>query len=111
MAYVVWVLRLLVFVLVLLFALNNTGPVDVTFYADYVLRGIPLIVVMLATFIIGAIFALLLIVPAALRRRREAARLRRELEKMRQQAEQVLADTQKTHATPAPEAVAPLAPM
>ena len=30
MGYVVWVLRLLVFVLVLLFALNNTGPVDVT---------------------------------------------------------------------------------
>lgn len=108
MGYVVWVLRLLVFVLVLLFALNNTGPVDVTFYADYVLREVPLIVVMLATFIIGAIFALLLILPAALRRRREAARLRRELEKMQHQAERVLTATQPT---PAPEAVAPLAPM
>lgn len=110
MGYVVWVLRLLVFVLVLLFALNNTGPVDVTFYADYVLKQVPLIVVMLATFIIGAIFALLLIVPSALRRRRELSRLRRDMEKMRQQAEQALGDAHKP-APPAPEVVAPLAPM
>lgn len=109
MGYVVWVLRLLVFVLVLLFALNNTGPVDVTFYADYVLREVPLIVVMLATFIIGAVFVLLVILPSAMRRRREIAKLRRELEKVQQQAERVLADTQPP--APAPEVVAPLAPM
>ncbi|MCB5363997.1 LapA family protein [Pusillimonas sp. CC-YST705] len=110
MRYVIWALRLLVFVLVLLFALNNTGPVDVTFYADYVLHQVPLIVVMLVTFIVGALFALLLILPSALRRRREASRLRRELEKMRQQANKVLGDAPKAQ-TPAPEVVAPLAPM
>lgn len=110
MGYVVWVLRLLVFVLVLLFALNNTGPVDVTFYADYVLRQVPLIVVMLGTFIIGAAFASLLILPSALRRRRELGRLRREMEKMRQQADQALGDAHKP-TPPVPEVVAPLAPM
>jgi uncharacterized integral membrane protein len=109
MAYVVWVLRLLVFVLVLLFALNNTNPVDVTFYADHVLRQVPLIVVMLVTFIIGAAFALLVILPASLRRRREAARMRREFEKMRQQTEQVLGGPSRQ--TAAPDEVAPLAPL
>ncbi len=80
MRYIVWALRLVVFVAVLMFALKNTGPVAVAFYGDYVVNNVPLIVVMLSTFVLGTLFGLLLTVPAALRRRREAAKLRRELD-------------------------------
>jgi len=84
MNYLVWLLRLLVFVLVLLFALNNTAPVSVTFYSNVILNEVPLIVVMLATFILGAAFAWLLALAPLLRRRSELARLRRKLEEMEQ---------------------------
>ena len=65
MRYLVWALRLLVFVAVLMFALKNTNPVEVRFYADYVVQDVPLIVVMLVVFVLGALFGLLLTVPAA----------------------------------------------
>ena len=82
MRYIVWALRLIVFLAVLLCALKNTDPVGVTFYGDWAIQGVPLIVVMLSTFILGAAFGLLLTVPASLRRRREVARLRKELERI-----------------------------
>ena len=82
MRYIVWALRLIVFLAVLLFALKNTDPVGVSFYGDWAIQGVPLIVVMLSTFILGAAFGLLLTVPASLRRRREVARLRKELERI-----------------------------
>lgn len=102
MRYFVWALRLIVFIAVLMFALKNTDPVAVKFYADYVVQDVPLIVVMLATFVLGAVFGLLLTVPASMRRRREAQRLRRELERL-QASDQVV--------PVAPEAVAPMSPL
>lgn len=84
MRYLVWILRLLIFLLVLVFALGNTAPVAVTFYSGLVLQDIPLIVVMLAAFVLGAVFGLLLTIPGAMRRRREAARLRRELDRLQE---------------------------
>ncbi|OZI24961.1 hypothetical protein CAL18_05315 [Bordetella genomosp. 7] len=104
MRYFVWALRLLVFVAVLMFALKNTDPVAVKFYADYVIQDVPLIVVMLATFVLGTLFGLLLTVPAAMRRRREAMRLRRELERL-----QAAADGKQP--VVAPEAIAPMSPL
>ena len=68
MRYLVWALRLLVFIVVLLFALKNTGPVAVNFYGDQVVHDVPLIVVMLTVFVVGTVFGLLLTVPGALRR-------------------------------------------
>ncbi len=108
MRYFVWALRLIVFVVVLMFALKNTGPVDVNFYADYVLHGVPLIVVMLVVFVLGTLFGLLLTVPAAMRRRREAVRLRRELDRV-----ESLLSSPKNNAvdTLPPEAVAPMSPL
>ena len=82
MRYIVWALRLIVFLAVLLFALENTDRVGVTFYGAWAIQGVPLIVVMLSAFILGAVFGLLLTVPASLRRRREVARLRKELERI-----------------------------
>src|SRR5690606_13992297 len=104
MRYFVWALRLLVFVAVLMFALKNTDPVAVNFYAGYVIQDVPLIVVMLATFVLGTLFGLLLTVPAAMRRRREAMRLRRELERL-----QAAADGKQP--VVAPEAIAPMSPL
>ncbi|MBV7482240.1 lipopolysaccharide assembly LapA domain-containing protein [Bordetella sp. BOR01] len=104
MRYLVWALRLLVFIAVLMFALKNTDPVAVKFYADYVVQDVPLIVVMLATFVVGTLFGLLLTVPAAMRRRREAVRLRREVERLQ-------AAANGTQPVVAPEAIAPMSPL
>ncbi|WP_144639006.1 lipopolysaccharide assembly LapA domain-containing protein [Bordetella genomosp. 13] len=108
MRYLVWALRLLVFVAVLMFALKNTEPVAVKFYADYVVQNVPLIVVMLATFVVGALFGLLLAVPAVMRRRREATRLRREVERLQAQ---VNGGPAPAPAAVAPESVAPMSPL
>ncbi len=107
MRYVVWALRLVIFIIVLLFALKNTGPVDVNFYAGHVLTGVPLIVVMLAAFVVGIVFALLAIIPAVMRRRREARRLEREVSRLK--AAQASAET--AHHPVSPESVAPLSPL
>jgi len=114
MNWLVWLWRVLVFVLVLLFALNNTAPVSVTFYADYSLHDVPLIVVMLVSFFVGAVFVWLLTLPPVLRHRRELARLRRHLEKIeknQQRLEQQHAPQPGQPATVPPDAVAPLAPL
>jgi uncharacterized integral membrane protein len=105
MRYIVWALRLIVFLAVLLFALKNTDPVGVTFYGDWAIQGVPLIVVMLSTFILGAAFGLLLTVPASLRRRREVARLRKELERIQK------AVNPDTGAQTPPELLMPMSPL
>jgi uncharacterized integral membrane protein len=106
MRYLVWALRLIVFVAVLMFALKNTNPVAINFYGDYIMHDVPLIVVMLVTFVVGAIFGLLLTVPAAMRRRREAIRLRRELDRI-----QAAVNNSTTPATVPPETIAPMSPL
>ena len=106
MRYLVWILRLAIFVLVLMFALKNTQPVSVTFFTDHILHDVPLIVVMLAVFVLGAVFGVLLTVPAAMRRRREIQRLRRDNERL-----QALADGQELVVNLPPEAVAPMSPI
>ena len=68
------------------------------------MQDVPLIVVMLAAFVVGALFGLLLTVPAAMRRRREAMRLRRELDR-------VQAAVAGTTPSVPPEAVAPMSPL
>ena len=96
MRYLVWALRFVVFFAVLMFALKNTDEVVVKLYGDMQFDHIPLIVVMLAAFVVGTLFGLLLTVPGSLRRRRELARLRKDLERI-----------QKAVNTPAGEAVSP----
>ncbi|MBV2180490.1 lipopolysaccharide assembly protein LapA domain-containing protein [Castellaniella sp. MT123] len=107
MRYLVWLLRLVIFVIVLLFALKNTAPVDVGFFSDRVLHQVPLIVVMLAAFVLGVVFGLLVAFTAVLRRRREINRLRRELSR----AQDALAHPLSTSGPVIPETVAPLAPL
>ena len=107
MRYLVWILRLVVFVVVLMFALKNTGPVDVRFFADHVVAGVPLIVVMLVVFVLGALFGFLLAAPSIMRKRHEAARLRRELAKF----ETKTTPSSVPPSSVATETVAPLAPL
>ena len=108
MRYLVWILRLAVFVVVLLFALKNTGPVNINFFADHVVSDVPLIVVMLVVFVLGTLFGLLITAPVIMRRRREAARLRRALARLEEKHKQPAAPQE---AAVAPETVAPLAPL
>lgn len=107
MRYLVWILRLAIFIVVLLFALKNTAPVDVGFFADRVFQGVPLIVVMLVAFVLGVVFGLLVAATAILRKRREAARLRRELAR----AQDELRRPSTSAPAIIPETIAPLAPL
>jgi len=107
MRYLVWILRLVIFVIVLLFALKNTAPVDVGLFAGHVFSQVPLIVVMLTAFVLGVIFGLLMAATGMLRRRREINRLRRELAR----AQDALAHPPAAAAPVIPETIAPLAPL
>ncbi len=107
MRILVWVLRLLVFVLVLLFALQNTARVDVGFFNDYQFQQIPLIVVMLVAFVIGLLAGLLLTALSLMRKHRELARLRRQLE----QAEKRLSSAPSGHGQLLSETAARPAPL
>ncbi|HEX7386702.1 MAG TPA: lipopolysaccharide assembly protein LapA domain-containing protein [Castellaniella sp.] len=107
MRYLVWILRLVIFVIVLLFALKNTAPVDVGFFAGHGVQQVPLIVVMLVAFLLGLIFGLLVAALAMLKRRREINRLRRELARAQAAAAQSLPAAQPM----IPEVAAPLAPL
>jgi len=106
MRYIVWLARLLVFVLVLMFALNNTEPVDVRFYGAHFISGVPLIVVMLTAFVLGTGFALLLAAGAMLRRGREVKRLKRALGRLQDDVRHPAEQTER-----APQTLAPLAPL
>lgn len=105
MRYFVWALRLIVFLAVLLFALENTNRVAVTFFGGLSIPNVPLIVVMLSTFILGTLFGLLLTVPPALRRRRENARLRKDLERLQASIKP------QNQVGLSPDALVPLSPM
>lgn len=83
MRYLIWALRLLIFLLVLLFALKNTEPVSVKFFSDVAVTNIPLIVVLLVTFFLGAIFAYLLSVLVRLKKSREVSQLKSELARLK----------------------------
>jgi uncharacterized integral membrane protein len=105
MRYLVWALRLIVFVAVLMFALKNTDPVGVTFYGTWALQSVPLIVVMLSTFVLGTLFGLLLTVPGYIRRRREVVRLKKDLERI-----QAAVNPQGTPPL-SPDSLVPLSPI
>lgn len=107
MRYLVWILRLVVFIIVLLFALKNTAPVDVGFFGGHMVQQVPLIVVMLAAFVLGLVFGLLVAATALLKRRREINRLRRELTR----AQEALPQARVVPQPVIPETATPLAPL
>jgi putative membrane protein len=82
MKYIIWALRVIIFLAVLFFAYKNMNLVEVTFFDGVSMAQVPLVVVMLVTFVLGTLFGLLLTVPSVVRRRRELSRSRRELDRI-----------------------------
>lgn len=78
MNYLLWFVRLVVFLIVLGFALKNTDPVAVRFYLGSQWEA-PLVLVLLVAFIAGAAGGVLASLGVIFRKRREIAGLRKQL--------------------------------
>ncbi|SMG16131.1 LapA family protein [Paraburkholderia susongensis] len=78
MKFIVWLIRVLVFVLLLVLALSNAQPATLNFFAGYTWSA-PLILIGLAFFVVGLLAGLVSAMPAAVRLRMENGRLKREL--------------------------------
>jgi putative membrane protein len=78
MRYVLWILKLALFVVALTFAIKNTDPVAVRYFLGQEWRA-PLIFVLLVFFCMGAAFGLLAGLVQIMRQRREISSLRRDL--------------------------------
>ena len=78
MRYLVWILKLAVFVLVLAFAVKNTELVTVHYYFGGEWQS-PLVFVLLVAFCVGVAAGLSAGLAQTFRQRREIAALRREL--------------------------------
>lgn len=79
MRYLIRGLWIVVFVLLLGFAVKNSDTVTVRFFFASAWQ-LPLVIVMFLFFLAGAAFALVGVLATAMRQRREILRLRRELE-------------------------------
>lgn len=80
MTALTWVVRLIIFSILLVFAIRNTEPTTLRFVLDYAWEA-PLVIVLLAFFAAGAILGVLSVVGVIFRQRREISRLRREAAK------------------------------
>lgn len=80
MRYIIWALRLIIFLLVVLFAVKNMEPVTVRFFGEASVADVPLVVVLLASFVLGAIYMFLLTLPTRFSRYREIGRLKGEVQ-------------------------------
>lgn len=81
MRYLGWLVKILIFVAVLGFALQNSQLVTLHYFLGYIWEA-PLVVLLLLAFVLGALLGLLALLPALYQLRRERARLRRELDGM-----------------------------
>jgi uncharacterized integral membrane protein len=77
MKYFVWLLRVVLFVFLLGFAVKNSGMVTLNFFFDAA-WPLPLVAVMLIFFAAGAAAGLSVALGTFLRQRREIVRLRQE---------------------------------
>ncbi len=79
MKFFIWLLRIVLFVVLLGFAVKNSSMVTLHFFFDAA-WPLPLVVVMLIFFAAGAVAGLSAALGTFLRQRRELVRLRQELE-------------------------------
>ena len=82
MRWLLWILRIALFLLLLAFATRNSDPVNVNFFLDTAWHA-PLVIILLAFFAGGVVFSMLFLFGALSGRRREVARLKRELKHVR----------------------------
>ena len=81
MRYLGWAVRILFFVAVLGFALQNSQAVTLHYFLGYVWEA-PLVVLLLAALALGTLLGLLALLPTLFRLRRERTKLRKELDGM-----------------------------
>ena len=74
-----WVIRLAIFLFLLAFAARNTDPVTLRFYFDLAWQ-IPLVALLVAFFVAGALLGIVAALAVLIRQRREIGRLEREAE-------------------------------
>jgi len=77
MRVLTWAVRVAAFILLLAFAVKNTELVTLRFYFDLAWQA-PLVAVLLAFFVAGALVGLAAVLTTVLRQRREILQLRRE---------------------------------
>ena len=82
MQFVLWLIKLALFVFVLAFAVKNTDPVAVRYYFGGEWQA-PLVFVMLVAFSAGVAAGLFAALTQIFRQRREISALRRELRRVR----------------------------
>lgn len=80
-----WVIRVLLFVFILLFAMKNTTPVELQFYFGQSWRA-PLALVLFLTLVAGAALGLLAALERIFAQRREIAELRKMVERRANEA-------------------------
>ena len=78
MNLIMWVFRIVLFLLILSFAIVNTDPVTIRYYLGFQWEA-PLVVALLAAAGLGTLLGLLVGLFQALRLRRQIAALKREL--------------------------------
>ncbi len=86
MKVIAWILKLLVFVILLGFALGNTEPVRLGFFGnDRLALTAPLVVFLLLFFGLGLLLGLATLLPRLYRQRREVARHRRDVDRLQRE--------------------------
>ena len=76
MTVLTWAVRLIIFTFLVLFAIQNTGPVTLNFILGHVWQA-PLVILLLAFFAGGAVLGALSLVGVIFRQRREISRLKK----------------------------------
>ncbi len=76
MTALTWAVRLIIFSFLLVFALQNTDPVNLNFFLGQIWQA-PLVIVLLAFFAGGAALGVLSLLGVIYRQRREISRLKR----------------------------------
>ncbi|MGO9444711.1 MAG: lipopolysaccharide assembly LapA domain-containing protein [Thiobacillaceae bacterium] len=76
MRYLGWIIKALIFLLLLGFAHKNSGVVTVHYFLGYIWEA-PLVLILLGFFVTGAITGLLAMMPHLIRQRRELGKLRK----------------------------------
>lgn len=88
-----WILRGVLFVILLGLAIKNSGDVELRFFFDAHWQT-PLSLALLGALVFGVVLGLLALLPQIVRQRRSIGRLRRQLEQGNKPAEAVTAPDQ-----------------
>jgi uncharacterized integral membrane protein len=86
MQFLTWLIRIVLFVVLVGFAASNRQPTELKFFSSELIWHAPLVLHLLAFFIGGVVVGLLAAMPGMFRQRREIARLRRDVDALRQPA-------------------------